>query len=136
MSKSTAKKTKATKTEAPKSLDTGIESVTAYSLENVDAIVASSKVAAKAVESLSAEISAYSKKSYEDGMAAAKELTACKSVNDFVEKQTEIGKSSIEDFVTGATRFNEMYIAAAKGIFAPLNDRFTAAAGMVKDYRI
>ena len=97
MSKSTVKKTKTMKPETPKPLDTGIEasieSATAYSQENVDAIVTSSKVAAKAVESLSAEISAYSKKSYEDGLAAAKELTASKSVSDFVEKQTEFGKS-------------------------------------------
>jgi len=140
MSKSTAKKTKATATETPKtleaSIEAGIESATAFSQNNVDAVVSSSKIATKAAESLSAEIAAYSKKSYEDGMAAAKELTACKSVSDFVEKQAEFSKTSIEGFVTGATRLNEMYAAAAKEIFEPLNARITATAEMVKDYRI
>jgi phasin family protein len=140
MSKSTAKKTKAATTEAPKALETsieaGIESATAYSQDNLEAIVESSRIATKAAESLNAEIAAYSKKSYEDSMTAAKELTACKSVSDFVEKQAEIGKASIEDFVTGATRLNEMYAAAAKEVFAPLNARFTATAGMVKGYGI
>jgi phasin family protein len=140
MSKSTAKKTKTTTTETPKtleaSIEAGIESATAFSQNNVDAIVASSKIATKAAESLGAEIAAYSKKSYEDGMAAAKELTACKSVSDFVEKQAEFSKTSIEGFVTGATRLNEMYTAAAKEIFEPLNARITATAEMVKDYRI
>lgn len=140
MSKSTAKKTKATTTETPKtleaSIEAGIESATAFSQNNVDAVVSSSKIATKAAESLSAEIAAYSKKSYEDGMAAAKELTACKSVSDFVEKQAEFSKTSIEGFVTGATRLNEMYAAAAKEIFEPLNARITATAEMVKDYRI
>jgi len=136
MTKSTARKTKATATETSKTLEAGIESATAYNQENVDAIVASSKIATKAAESLGAEISAYSKKSYEDGMAAAKELSACKSVSEFVEMQTEFGKTSIEDFVNGATRLNEMYVAAAKEVFAPLSARFTATVGMVKDYRV
>ena len=69
-------------------------------------------------------------------MAAAKELTACKSAAEFVEKQTEFGKISIEGFIAEATRLNEMYAAAAKEAFAPLNARFTATADIVKDYRV
>ena len=82
---------------------------------------------------MGAEIAAYSKKAYEDSMATAKELTACKSVTEFFEKQTAFGKTSIEGFVAEATRLNEMYAAAAKEAFAPLNARFTAAVEMAKD---
>ena len=82
------------------------------------------------------EIAAYSKKAYQDSMAAAKELTACKSVTEFVEKQTEFGKVSIEGFVAEAAKLNEMYAAAAKEAFAPLTARFTAAAGIVEDTRV
>jgi phasin family protein len=69
-------------------------------------------------------------------MAAAQELTACKSLTEFVEKQAEFGKISIEGFVAEAAKLNEMYAAAAKEAFAPLNARFTAAAGIVEDTRV
>jgi phasin family protein len=143
MSKSTAKKTEQITIEAQKTMEEGVETMTksietatSFGQENVEAVVASSKIATKAAETMGAEIAAYSKKAYEDSMAAAKELTSCKSVSDFFEKQTEISKTSIEGFVAEATKLNDMYAAAAKETFAPLNARITAAVETVKDYRV
>ena len=143
MTKSATKKVEEIAVETQKTMEEGVEKMTkgienaaSFGQENVEAVVTSSKITTKAAESLSAEIAAYSKKAYEDSMAAAKELTTCKSVSEFVEKQTEFGKISIEGFVAEATKLNEMYAAAAKEAFAPLNARFTAAVGIVKDYRV
>ncbi len=143
MSKSATKKVEEIAVETPKTMEEGVEKMSkgienaaAFGQENVEAVVTSSKIATKAAESMGAEITAYSKKAYEDSIAAAKELTACKSVTEFFEKQTEFGKISIEGFVAEATKLNEMYAAAAKEAFAPLNARFTAAVGIVKDYRV
>ncbi len=143
MSKSATKKVEEIAVETQKTMEEGVEKMTkdienaaSFGQEYVEAVVTSSKIATKAAESLSAEIAAYSKKAYEDSMAAANELTTCKSVSEFVEKQTEFGKISIEGFVAEATKLNEMYAAAAKEAFAPLNARFTAAVGIVKDYRV
>ncbi len=138
-----AKKTTETITaEAQKTVEEGVEKMTkgietaaAFGQENVEAVVASSKIAAKAAESMSAEIADYSKKAYQEGLAAAKEMTACKSVSELFEKQSAYGKSSIEGFVAEATKLNEMYAAAAKDIFEPLTARVTAAVDSVKDYR-
>jgi phasin family protein len=142
MTKSTAKKVEETTIEAQKTMEAGIEkmtngieSATTFGQENVEAIVTSSKITTKAAETVGAEIAAYSKKSYEDSMAAAKELTNCKSVSEFFEMQTAFGKASIEGFVAEATKLNDMYAAAAKEAFAPLNDRFTVASDTVKDFR-
>lgn len=143
MSKSATKKveeiaveTQKTMEEGVEKMSKGIENAATFGQDNVEAVVTSSKIATKAAESMGAEIAAYSKKAYEDSMAAAKELTACKSAAEFVEKQTEFGKISIEGFIAEATRLNEMYAAAAKEAFAPLNARFTATADIVKDYRV
>ena len=143
MSKSATKKveeiaieTQKTMEEGVEKMSKGIENAASFGQDNVEAVVTSSKIATKAAESMGAEIAAYSKKAYEDSMAAAKELTACKSVTEFVEKQTEFGKVSIEGFVAEATKLNEMYAAAAKEAFAPLNARFTAAVETAKDYRV
>lgn len=143
MSKSATKKAEAITAETQKTMEEGvekmtkgIENATAFGQENVEAVVTSSKIAAKAAETMGAEIAAYSKKSYEDSMAAAKELTACKSPTEFFEKQAEFGQASIEGFVAEATKLNDMYSAAAKEAFAPLNARFTAAVETAKDYRV
>ena len=140
MSKSTTKKTEQVTVEAQKTIEEGVETMTkgietatSFGQENV---VASSKIAAKAAETMGAEIAAYSKKAYEDSLAAAKELTSCKSVSDFFEKQTAFSKTSIEGFVAEATKLNDMYTAAAKETFAPLNARITAAVETAKDYRV
>lgn len=143
MSKPVTKKATVVTVDAQKTMEEGvqtmtkgIENVTAFGQENVEAVTISSKIAAKAAETMGAEIAAYSKNAYEESMAVAKELTACKSVSEFFEKQTAFGKTAIEGFVTEATKLNEMYAAAAKEAFAPLNARFTAAVETAKDYRV
>lgn len=121
--------------EGVERMSKGFEDVTQFGQENVEAMVASSKIVAKAAEDMNAEMMAYSKKAYEDAMAASKELTSAKSVTEFFEKNTTFAKTSFEGFVAQATRMNEMYSVAAKEAFAPFNARFTAAADMVKTHR-
>ena len=122
--------------EGVERMSKGFEDVTQFSQDNVEALVASGKVVAKAAEEINAEMMAYSKKAYEDAMAASKEMAQARSVSEFFEKNTAFTKSAFEGFVAQATRVNEMYSAAAKEAFAPVNARFTAAAEMVKTNRV
>ena len=126
---------KKTMEEGVEKMAKGVEDVTSFNQENVEAVMTSGKVFAKATEAASAEIIAFSKKSYEDGMAAAKEISSVKSVSEFFEKQTAFAKSAFENYVSEATKLNDIYAAAAKDAFAPMNDRFTAATDMVKAYK-
>lgn len=121
--------------EGVERMSKGLEDVAQFGQENVEAFVASGKAVAKAAEEMNAEVMAYSKKSYEDSMAAAKEIASAKSVSEFFEKQTSFAKTSFEGFVTEATKLNEMYTQAAREAFEPINARFTATAGLVKTYR-
>lgn len=125
--------------EAQKTMENSVEKMTksvedaaAFGRENMDAIVASSKRAAKAAEEVNAEIAAYTKKAYEDGLAAAKDMTASKSVTELFEKQTSFAKISMEAYVAEATKLNEMMTAATKEIFEPITARMNAATEMVK----
>ena len=113
----------------------GLEAAASFNQGNIEAVVASSTIAAKAMENMTSEIAAYSKKSYEDSMAAAKELGSCRSVAELIEKQTAYSKSSMESFVSEASKLNEMYAAAAQEAFAPLSKRFSAAVDLMKGYR-
>ena len=119
-------------TEGMEKMTKGVEELTSFGQENVDAIVKSSEVAAKAAEGFGNEVTAFSKKSFEDGVAAAQDFATAKNMTELVEKQTAFAQAAFEGFMAQATKMNEMYMAAAKDVAAPLNARVNAAGGLVK----
>jgi len=123
-------------TEQMEKLTKGFEGLTAFGQENVDAIVKSSEIAAKAAEGIGTEISAYSKKAFEDGVAAAQDLAGAKTVTELFEKQTAFAQVAFEGWVSQATKMNEIYVAAAKDITAPLGARVTAATESMKSFTL
>ena len=118
--------TQKTVTEQFEKLSKGFEGLTTFGQENVDAIVKSSEIAAKAAEGIGTEISAYSKKAFEDGVAAAQDFASAKTMTELFEKQTSYAQSAFEGFVSQATKMNEIYVAAAKDITAPLGARVSS----------
>ena len=115
-------------------LTAGLETMTAFNQENFDAMVKSSEVATKAAEGFTNEFSTYSKKAFEDSVAAAQDFAAAKNVTELFEKQTAFAKSSFEDFVKQATKMNEMFAATAKDVASPLNARVGAATEAMKSF--
>ncbi len=127
--------------DAQKTMKEGIEKMTkgfedfsAFGQENMDAMVKSSEIAAKAAEGIGSEITAFSKKSFEDGVAAAQDMASAKNVTELMEKQTAFAQSAFEMMVQQATKMNEIYVSAAKDISAPLTARLTAATETMKTY--
>ncbi|MBP7243420.1 phasin family protein [Amaricoccus sp.] len=119
-------------TEQFEKFSKGFEGFTAFGQENVDAIVKSSELAAKAAEGIGSEIAAYSKKAFEDGVAAAQDFAAAKTVSELFEKQTAFAQSAFEGFVAQSTKMNEIIVAATKDVTAPLGARVTAASEKFK----
>lgn len=115
-------------------LGKGVEQAVAFGQENMDAVVKSSEVAMKAAEGFNAEVTAFSKKSFEDTVAAAKDLTTAKSATDYFEKQATFAKTSFEGFMAQATKMNELFTSTAKEVSAPLNARVSAAQDMAKTF--
>ncbi len=114
----------------------GFEGFTAFGQENLDAVVKSSEIAAKAAEGIGTEISAYSKKAFEDGVAAAQDLASVKTITELFEKQTAFAQSAFEGWVQQTTKMNEIYVAAAKDISAPIGARVTAATEKLKGFSL
>ncbi len=123
-------------TEQFEKFSKGFEGLTAFGQENVDALVKSSEIAAKAAEGIGTEISAFSKKSFEDGVAAAQDFASAKTLTELFEKQTSFAQASFEGLVSQATKMNEIYVAAAKDISAPISARVTAATEAVKSFSL
>ncbi|MEM8871852.1 MAG: TIGR01841 family phasin [Pseudomonadota bacterium] len=123
-----------TMTDGMEKMTKGIEEMTSFSQDNMDAVVKSSEIAAKAAEGIGSEVTAYSKKAFEDGVAAAQDLASAKNLTELMEKQTAFAQSAFEGFMSQATKMNEIYMAAAKEITAPLNKRVTAATESMKSF--
>jgi phasin family protein len=70
---------------------------------------------------------AYSKKSVDDYMAAAKSLTTAKSIQEVFELQTAWAKSTMEGYLAQVNRASETVAASLKETLTPLNARVTAA---------
>ena len=128
--------TQKTVTEQFEKLSKGFEGLTTFGQENVDAIVKSSEIAAKAAEGIGTEFSAYSKKAFEDGVAAAQDLASAKTMTELFEKQTSYAQTAFEGFVSQATKMNEIYVAAAKDISAPIGARVSKATEAMKSFSL
>ncbi len=97
-----------------------------HSKKNMEAMVASVTAATKGAEALGAQAMAYSKKSMEDQVAAAKSLTTAKSVQEVVELQTAWAKSAMEAYIAELNKASEIVAASVKDSFSPINERVTA----------
>ena len=120
--------------EQMEKLSNGFEKLTEFGQENVDAMVKSTEIAAKAVEGFGSEVSTYSKKAFEDGVAAAQDFASAKNVTELFEKQTAFAKSSFEAMVAQSTKFNDMFATSARDVTKPLNERMSAAADAMKAF--
>ena len=98
----------------------------AHGKKNLEALVESAAAAQKGAEALSQQAVSFSKKSWEDGMAAAQSLTQARSIQELLELQTNWAKSAAETYLSEAARAAETFTASMKDSFKPLNERVTA----------
>jgi phasin family protein len=98
----------------------------AHSKKNIEALIASATAAAKGAETVGARAMAYSKKSFEGQVAAAKALSAAKSIQEAVELQTGFAKTAFETMVSEVNEISEITSASVKDALSPINERVTA----------
>ena len=73
----------------------------------------------KNVQALAVEATDYSRKSFEDGVAAFEKLVSVKSLEKAVEIQTDYARQAYEGFVAQASRVTELYAEIAKDAYQP-----------------
>jgi phasin family protein len=104
-----------------------LNDINAQSKQNLEAVVASVTASTKGAEALGAQAIAYSKKSVEDTVAAAKTLSGAKSIQEVVELQTAFAKTALEGYLAELNKASEIVSASMKESLVPLNARVTAA---------
>lgn len=87
--------------------------------DNLDLAVKSFGTASKGFQAIAVEVADYSKKSFEEGTAAAEKLFGAKTLDKAVEIQSEYFKNAYEGFVAQATKIGELYADLAKESYKP-----------------
>jgi len=105
----------------------GLSEMNAQGKQNLEALVASAAAAQKGVETLSAQTTAFTKKSWEDGVAAAKSMSQARSIQELLELQTTWAKSATEAYLAEVTKATDVLTASVKDSFKPINERVTAS---------
>lgn len=109
-----------------------IEEANAFHKGNLEAIVESSKIAAKGAEKLGQDAAAYAKNSYEKANEAFKAMSGVKSPTDLFKLQSDYVRASFDAFVAETSRSTEAALKLAGEIAQPLSNRFALAAEKVK----
>ncbi|MGZ8311448.1 MAG: phasin family protein [Allosphingosinicella sp.] len=99
---------------------------------NVEALVASSKLAAKGVESMSQDAAEYSRKSFEEASAALKSFAEVKSATDFFRLQGDFARAAFDAAVAESARVSETVLKLAGEVAQPITNRYNVAAERVK----
>jgi len=87
--------------------------------DNLDNAMKSFGTVSKGVQAIAVECADYSKKSFEEGTAAAEKLFGAKTLDKAVEIQSDYFKSAYEAFVAQATKMGELYADLAKETYKP-----------------
>jgi len=108
------------------------EELTELTKGNVEAFVASGRVAAKGAEAMTQEVAEYSKKSFETATGALKSFAAVKSPTELFQLQSEFAKSSFDSMVAEASKVSESMLKLMGEIAQPLSSRYAVAAEKLK----
>ena len=102
-----------------------INEANSHSKKNLEAVVASVTAAAKGAETVGAQAMAFSKKAFDDQVAAARTLASAKSVQEVVELQTTLARTFLESYMAEVGKLTETVSSSVKDSMKPLNERVT-----------
>lgn len=99
---------------------------------NVEALVESSKIAAKGIETLGQDAAEYTRKSFEGMTAIVKSLAAVKSPTEFMKLQSDYVRTSFDSMVAESSKTTETMLKLAGEIAQPISNRVAVAAEKIK----
>lgn len=108
------------------------EDLAEFSKGNLEAIVASGKVAAKGMETMGQDAAEFGRKNMETAQAALKSFAAVKSPTEFFKLQSDYVKSAFDTLVAQTSKNTETSMKLAGDVFQPLSNRIAMAAEKIK----
>ena len=108
------------------------EDMNAFGKGNVEAIVESSKIAARGFEQMGQDAASYMKSSYESATGMFRSMAAIKSPTELFKLQSDYARASFDAFVAEASRSTEAALKLAGEIAQPISNRVALAAEKIK----
>jgi phasin family protein len=108
------------------------EDMNEFSKGNVEALVESSKIAAKGFETLGQSAADYARKSFEGATATLKSLSTVKSPTDFFKLHSDYVRSSFDSMVAETSKTTEAVLKLAGEVAQPISSRVAVAVEKVK----
>ena len=109
-----------------------IEEMADLSRGNMEAVVTSSKTAAKYVETLTQGAADYNRRSFEEASATMRRFAEVKSPTDFFRLQSDYARSAFDSMVAESARLSETVVKMSGEVAKPITNRYAAAAERMK----
>ncbi len=103
-----------------------------FSKGNVEALVESSKIAAKGIETMGQEAADYTRKSFEGATAAMRDLASVKTPADFMKLQSDFVRTAFDSLVAETSKTTEAMLKLAGDVAQPISNRVAVAAEKIK----
>lgn len=108
------------------------EEMNAFGKGNVEAMVESSKIAAKGLEMLGQEAAEYTRKQFETTTAMMKSMASVKSPAELFKMQSDFIRHSFDSMVAESSKHTEAMLKLVGEIAQPLSNRVAIAADKAK----
>ena len=108
------------------------EEMNDFAKGNVEAVVESSKIAAKGFETIGQDAAEYGRKHFEGATAAMKSFASVKSPTDLFKLQSDYMRSAFDSLVAETSKNAEAMLKLAGDVAQPLSSRAAVAAEKIK----
>lgn len=98
------------------------------SRDNVEAMVECGNLTASLAQDISNEIMEYANKNFSDGMELSKDIFACRTINDMVDLQSRIIKTSLDGWFNQSSKLTNMIFEYSAEALEPINERVSDAS--------
>jgi len=108
------------------------EELNEFNKGNIEAMVESSRVAAKAAEQLSQQAAETARKNFENATQAMKSFASVKTPTELFQLQSDYARSAFDQLIAETSKNSETMLKLAGDVFQPISNRFAVAAEKIK----
>lgn len=108
------------------------EEMNEFNKGNIEAMVESSRVAAKAAEQLGQHAAETARKNFEQATATLKSFASVKTPTEFFQLQSDYARSAFDQLIAETSKNSETMLKIAGDVFQPISNRFAVAAEKMK----
>lgn len=109
-----------------------VEELNEFNKGNIEALVESGRVAAKAAETIGQQAADTARKNFEQTTAALKSFASAKTPTEFFQLQSDYARSAFDTLIADASKNSETFLKLAGDVFQPISNRFAVAAEKIK----